>query len=319
MISTAELPSIYTSIHELASPAIDLHARKLSSADRSTLDHLVQTCERGAAGTYLHSVLERSHEQTIRAWKYQAGRSRGAEGGLSKLDDNNNNEEDDDELELREKGYVHKRKPPPRKRRRSTSVAEGGGEDSSVASGEGDDEGGSDTEAAAAVLASTRSRKDKVRSTRRRVKRLRETLRIPDVELEGPDLPPDFPPSDLFTALHSRASNLYQSRHNLLPPLTPSAPVLSPSHQAHFNALHARINKAEERAIRMGTKDVVAAWKRTRIHKQNAGERRGIWTDARRAYEGSALVALGLLTQLLVEDAVNSEAERLPDLPLPPS
>lgn len=98
---------------------------------------------------------------------------------------------------------------------------------------------------------------------------------------------------DLFTALHDRATQLYSARHNLLPPLTPSEPFLAESDQAHFDGVHARLNAEEERAIRQGSKAIARAWKRTRIQKANAGERRGVWTDASRAFEGSALVALG--------------------------
>lgn len=112
---------------------------------------------------------------------------------------------------------------------------------------------------------------------------------------------------ELFTALHARTSHLYEARHNLLAPLTltptttatatttttTSSATLPAPVRAHFDALRTRINAEEERAVRGGTRDVVTAWKRTRIQKANAGERRAIWTDASRAYEGSALVALG--------------------------
>ncbi|GAA5878582.1 hypothetical protein JCM3774_004072 [Rhodotorula dairenensis] len=314
MTPLAELPSLYAALGPLPSPALDLHARQLSSSDRSTLNHLVQTCERRAAATFLRSVLEQSHAQTIQAWKRQPA-APSAEALDRNHDSQNDNghdqdhhdDEDDDALELRERGYVHKRKRARGNRHRSTSVA----------SAEGDDEGGSDTEAAAVAARATRSHRDKVRSTRRRVKRLRETLRIPHVELEEPDLPPDFPSSDLFAAVHAHASQVYEARHHLLPPLTPAAPLLAPSARSHFDAVAARVNQAEEHAVRTGTREVAAAWRRTRILKANAGERRGIWTDANRAFEGSALVALGLLTRLLVEDAVTSEAEQLPDPPAP--
>ncbi|KWU45645.1 hypothetical protein RHOSPDRAFT_32567 [Rhodotorula sp. JG-1b] len=310
--AAAELPSLFAAVQQpLAHPRIDLHARQLSSADRKQHDHLVQVAERGPAAHFLHSVLDQSYRQTIHSWS----RSR------TRTHTDGDDDDDDDDLELRERGYVHKPRRSKRRSRRSHSVA---------ASAEGDDEGdgddggqdGDETELEATTH--TRSRRDKVQRTRRRVKKLKQSLRIPEIDLERPDLPPDFPPSGLFTALHARTSHLYEARHNLLAPLTlaptpttTSSATLPEPVRAHFDALRTRLNAEEERAVRGGTRDVVTAWKRTRIQKANAGERRAVWTDVSRAYEGSALVALGLLTQLLVKDAVSTEADLLPDLPPP--
>ena len=170
--AAAELPSLFAAVQQpLANPRIDLHARQLSSADRKQLDHLVQVAERGPAAHFLHSVLDQSYRQTIHSWSRSRTRTR-----------NDGDDDDDDELELRERGYVHKpRRSKRRSSRRSHSVA---------ASAEGDDEGDGDETELEATTTHTRSRRDKVQRTRRRVKKLKQSLRIPEIDLERPDLPP---------------------------------------------------------------------------------------------------------------------------------
>lgn len=193
MALDGELPSIYDQLGPLQAPPVDLHASTRSATDRRHVHQLVQTCEQGTAGTFLHSVLEQSHRDAIRNWRKRSSRTRrggpaaandtragGTEEGLDHDDD----VDDDEELELRERGYVHKRRSTTRTR--SASVA-------SIVSAEGDDELGSETEVAHNLTTTDRggrSHKDKVQTSRRRLRRLRDNLRIPDVPLDDPDLPP---------------------------------------------------------------------------------------------------------------------------------
>lgn len=98
---------------------------------------------------------------------------------------------------------------------------------------------------------------------------------------------------DLLVSLHSHASHHLSTTHHLVPPLSPSSPSLPPSALAHFDDLAQRATEQEERLAARGT---VAQWKAvraTRIRKAGAGRRRGLWADAERGFEGTALVAMG--------------------------
>jgi hypothetical protein len=104
---------------------------------------------------------------------------------------------------------------------------------------------------------------------------------------------------ELFTALHARTSHLYEARHNLLAPLTERGEevvarfveVRGARVQRRkeflrvrvfsFSGLRTRINAEEERAVRAGTRDVVTAWKRTRIQKANCC----CWSESERGEE----------------------------------
>lgn len=168
VVASMELPSLFAGVQQpLANPRIDLHARQLSSADRKSVDHLVRVAERGPAAHFLHSVLDQSYRQTIHSW------SRTRTG--TRTDD-----DDDDTLELKERGYVHQ---PRAKRSHSIASAEGDDE----GDGDGDDQETTEQEEATTT---SRSRRDKAQRTRRRVKNLKQSLRIPEINLERPDLPP---------------------------------------------------------------------------------------------------------------------------------
>lgn len=105
----------------------------------------------------MQDVLDVSYKEAIKERKGKAA----AEPG----------EDDEEERELREKGFVQKRK----KRARSSSVG-------SMADVEEMEEGGSDTEAAATL-------REKKMKGRRRTKRIKEALKVPEVSLEEPELP----------------------------------------------------------------------------------------------------------------------------------
>ncbi|BGO89085.1 hypothetical protein NBRC10512_003830 [Rhodotorula toruloides] len=278
-----ELPSLYTASRPLEAPPVDLQARRISASDHALISRTADTFQRGAAGTFLQDVLEASYKEAIKE-------RRGAVVVEAA-------EDDEEERELREKGFVQKRK----KRARSSSVG-------SMADVEETEEGGSDTEAAATL-------REKRMRGRRRTKRIKEALKVPEVSLEEPELSEGFPSTDLLSSIQNHATQLFETRHNLLPPLTLTNPLLPEPLVEHFDNLIAQMNDEEERVAREGKGDVWLAWKQSRISKAGAGTRKAVWTDVSRAFEGTALVALGMLTQLLVKDVVAQEAQQLPELP----
>ncbi|GEM09151.1 hypothetical protein Rt10032_c07g3168 [Rhodotorula toruloides] len=152
-----ELPSLYTALRPLEAPPVDLQARRISASDHALVSRAADTFQRGAAGNFLQDVLEVSYKEVIKERKGKAVIEWA--------------EDDEEERELREKGFVQKRK----KRARSSSFG-------SMADAEETEEGGGDTEAAATL------REKKMRG-RRRTKRIKEALRMPEVLLDEPELP----------------------------------------------------------------------------------------------------------------------------------
>lgn len=152
-----ELPSLYTALRPIEAPPVDLQARRISAHDLALVSRTADTFQRGAAGKFLQDVLEISYNDAIKARKGKAA----AESG----------EDNDEESELREKGFVQKRK----KRARSLSVG-------SMADIEETEGGGSETAAAATL------REKQIRG-RRRMKRIKEALKVSDVVLDEPELP----------------------------------------------------------------------------------------------------------------------------------
>ncbi|BGP13282.1 hypothetical protein JCM10213_004948 [Rhodosporidiobolus nylandii] len=272
------LPSLYASLP--APPPISSHfdPKPASAAERSALNDLSDLVTRGGAGQFLHSVLKDAHRREVRRRSYSAA---------SEVD-TDAEEREQDERELRVKGFVHK------KRRKRGSDTDG-----ATTGLEGDDERGSETDGG-----KKRKRGAAWRSAREDAKRRREMLKIPEVQVDEADLPSNFPSSGLLHSVHSHIASLMTSHHSLLPPLTPSSPNLPPDLRAHFDALADHHNAEEERLARTGSSKQWAAMKRTRIGKLGGGVRHGAWTDAGKAFEGSALLAMGMLAQLLVEDAV---------------
>ncbi|GAA5901802.1 uncharacterized protein JCM6883_000402 [Sporobolomyces salmoneus] len=131
---------------------------------------------------------------------------------------------------------------------------------------------------------------------------------LPRLVREAPriDVPSNFPSASLLSSLHLQASQLFASTNSLLPPLTMDTPLL-PSHLlAHFNQLSAALNKQEEEIlVQPGLSN--GQWNRAkenRIQARGAGERRGVWNNVEKKFDSTALVALGMLTKLLVEDAI---------------
>ncbi|GAA6000772.1 hypothetical protein JCM10207_004653 [Rhodosporidiobolus poonsookiae] len=256
-------------------PPVSSHFDPQSShlAERDNLRQLAALTERGGAAVFLEHVLKDSLRDR---------RRQHLDGAKS--------DSDSDERELRDKGFVHRRK-----RTRSVTF------DGATTGLEGDDEAGSESDDGEEGRIAT-AREKRARA-RRRSKRRREEVKLPEVEVDEVPVPPDFPADTLFSAIHTHTSTLFSSRHNLLPPLTPAQPFLSPELKAHFDAEEARINDEEEAAAKAGEQAKFMAYKRTRVGKAGGGGRYAAWTDAGKAFEGTALVALGLLSKLLVEDA----------------
>ncbi|GAA6048106.1 hypothetical protein JCM3770_000194 [Rhodotorula araucariae] len=276
-----DLPSIYTHLRQPDAPPVDLAQAKPLVAERAALRTLARTVERGAAGSFLKAVLDESYAQAVAKRKRYA-RTKAAKDGAKEAQ-----ALQDEAAELAEKGFVHKKRP--------RTATEGPGQASDAAAAE--------TRARELALARERGI--------RRAKRIREELVQPDIELEEAPLPADFPSHDLLTSIYSHATSLFAAKHHLVPRLTPSAPTLPRAALAHFDALVQRVAEQEQRVARTGTVAQLRAIKATRIRGWGAGRRRALWADADRAFEGTALVALGMLTQLLVQDAAG-------DLPLPP-
>ncbi|BGP37151.1 hypothetical protein JCM10450v2_001057 [Rhodotorula kratochvilovae] len=282
-----DLPSLYAHLQQPDAPPVNLAQAKPLAAHRDALKALARTVERGVAGSFLKTVLDESYAQTVTKRKYYA-RQKAQKAAKEGADDEA--AQQDEAAELAEKGFVQK------KRARDTSEA-------AETSGQ-----------AGAVLTKAQEMELARQRGVRRAKRIREELVQPDVELEEAELPEDFPSHDLLTSIHSHATTLLASKHHLVPRLMRSSPLLPPRAVAHFDSLARRVQEQEKYIERKGTKAQLRALKTTRIRGEGAGRRRWLWADADRAFEGTALVALGMLAQLLVQDAA-----ALPgDLPLPP-
>ncbi|GAA6030140.1 hypothetical protein JCM8097_009281 [Rhodosporidiobolus ruineniae] len=290
------LPSLYTSLPTPPSISSHFDPVRPSAPERDSLLRLSQLATRGASALFLDTLLEDEQAQHVKRRRaVQSGRRRRGETEPEDEEDDNDDEDeaggtsDDEAREIREKGFVHKRR-----RTRSASMERGG-----TTGLEGDDDTATETDGGSRATA--RGKRQKKRVT---TKQLKEEVQLPEVEIQQAALPEGFPSSELLTAIQTHTASLMSSRHSLLPALTPSAPFLPSPLQAHFTALSASIDAREAAAAREGRKDEYMALKQSRIRKIGAGARWGAWTDAERAFEGSALVAMGMLTQLLVQDVV---------------
>ncbi|GAA5896912.1 hypothetical protein JCM6882_007306 [Rhodosporidiobolus microsporus] len=315
---TNALPSLYTSTALHLPPTASHFDPKLAPLPaRQGLHHLVSLAEHGGAGVFLREVLEESYAREVGRRKVAAAKREADE------------DEDEDERELREKGFVHKKRARRGRVTRSMSAAGSDAEaEADPTTGlEGDDEEGSETAAGGDEGEGKSKRRRRSRKEgMRRNERVREGLKIPEVEVEEVELPEDFPSDDLLNSLHAHTASLFRSTHSLLPPLTRSTPFLPPPIRAHFDALSAQHDAAEEKAGLEGTATNFAAWKKTRAGRSGMGGRKGVWRDAQGAFEGSALVAMGMLAKLLAEDAVQQAAsaaaspaqQAAEELPAPP-
>ncbi|GAA5902546.1 hypothetical protein JCM8208_006919 [Rhodotorula glutinis] len=285
-----DVPSLFAHIRQPDPPAVDLAQPAPLAHDRAAVRTLASTVQRGAASAFLHDVvLTESHALAVKHRKAHDSKKRARSSHTSDAD----NDDDDDDLVLAEQGFVHKR----RTRSRATQDAD------------------TDDEPSATATATSGERRAASRKTAAlRSKRIKGQLVKPDVQLDDVDLPPGFPSHDLLTSLHSHASHLLASTHNLVPSPTSSSSRLPRAARAHFDALEQRAQAQEARLARWGIDAELKAVKATRIRRKGAGTRRALWADADRAFEGTALVALGMLTELLVQDAAAAPG----DLPLPP-
>ncbi|GAA5936964.1 uncharacterized protein JCM15063_000111 [Sporobolomyces koalae] len=140
-------------------------------------------------------------------------------------------------------------------------------------------------------------------------------------------LPQGYPSGSLLSSLHLYAAEHYAAHHALVPALTTTTPLLPPQLLSHFNSVTQSLNAHEERLLKQPNlpPDDVKLVKQTRTR---IGARKHAWTNVERAFEPSALVAIGMLTDLLVQDAAQqpvppvSLEHFLPpgfDLPIPPA
>ncbi|GAA5984396.1 hypothetical protein JCM11641_000123 [Rhodosporidiobolus odoratus] len=292
------LPSLYTSRPLAPSVTSHFDAKTASAAEQDNVNRLAQLAQRGGAAVFLRSVLEDVHRRELRKRRYRLA--------TSGVDTEVGEDEDSDERELRAKGFVHKR------RRRKQKKGSESGEEATTGL-DGDDEEGSETEGG-----KKRKRKSGKRA-RASSRKMCQMLKIPEIAAAEKELRSSFPSDDLLHSIHSHTSRFLESQYSLVPPLTPSSPSLPEDLRQHFDGRAAVQVAEEERIAREGTSTQFAAMKRMRVHKRGGGLWHGVWTDAGRAFEGNALVALGMLSQLLVEDAARSAETpaTTPEQPIP--
>ncbi|KAK4704085.1 hypothetical protein P7C70_g2131, partial [Phenoliferia sp. Uapishka_3] len=127
-----------------------------------------------------------------------------------------------------------------------------------------------------------------------------EPVEVPDVEK-----PHEFPSNNLLSSLHSHAATRFASQGLLQPPLTPTNPYLPPSSLEKIESVKAALDAQEEadarRTAGRGWRDVKANWYKTK----DRGERKSAWRDVERKLEPSAMVALGILVELLAADSLS--------------
>ncbi|GAA5955145.1 hypothetical protein JCM21900_001624 [Sporobolomyces salmonicolor] len=283
-----DLPSIYPLLPRVPSVPVSFRTTRTSKHDRRDLDLAERLISHGPASVVLTDLLknELKHELDKRkaarvsrrsAQKYAKDHAREPPAG--------------------DAGVPKPRRKTGRPRKYSFSSDEM----------EGDDERGVETDAASV----RRAKKHKHLDDDKR----QAALQVPEVEIPPIDLPEDFPSGDLLTALHTRTATLFTSTYHLLPPLSTFNPVHSPEVIAHFDALEAELNQQEEELGKQATAEQWNALKKGRLNAAWPGARRGAWVDGERAFDASALIALGMLSQLLAEDVVQRPSEDTPPEP----
>jgi len=110
-------------------------------------------------------------------------------------------------------------------------------------------------------------------------------------------------PQSLLASLHSHSSALFTSTLSLLPPLTSTTPLLPPHLLTHFAQLQESLHAEEEALLgSLKRKGQMNEVKRGRIGRLGGGSRKGAWANAERAFESSALVAMGMFEVPWVSD-----------------
>ncbi|GAA5916387.1 hypothetical protein JCM5296_006196 [Sporobolomyces johnsonii] len=277
-----DLPSIYPLLPKVPSIPVSFKSTRTSKHDRRDLDLAERLISHGPASVVLTDLLKDELKHQLDKRKAARVSRRSAQ----KYANAQARDHADDGA-----GVQRPRKKTGRPRKYTFSSDEM----------EGDDERGVETEAASVKRAKKHKHlDDDMRNAARQV---------PDVEIPPVDLPEDFPSGDLLAALHTHTATLFTSTYHLLPPLSTSNPVHSPELIAHFDALEAELNQQEEE---LGKQATPAQWKALKKERLNAawpGARRRAWVDGERAFDASALVALGMLSQLLAEDSVHRPSQ----------
>ncbi|GAA5851040.1 hypothetical protein JCM8547_009161 [Rhodosporidiobolus lusitaniae] len=316
------LPSLLASLPLPPSIPSQYDAHLAPVKERNDVRLLASLVERGSAGAWLEGVMRESkaredqRRRQFEAWRKRKlekerrakkrerdGRRRRGEQVTESEGENSEDEEADAE-ELREKGFVHKKKKRAKgKKRARDSDDEGGtteGEiEREIAAAEGSKTEGNTTGGAESAGGKKKDKKKK------KPRVIAGSLKIPGIKVERAELPQGFPSSDLFHSLHAHASSLMISQHALLPPLTLSSPKLPRHVKRHFSALRKSINEAELNVAKYGSLREVKEFGKTRLPGKMKGGRRAVWADADKAFESSALIAMGMLSQLLAEDAAS--------------
>lgn len=104
------------------------------------------------------------------------------------------------------------------------------------------------------------------------------------------------PPQDLLHSIHAHTSSLFASKHLILPRLTKDDPFLPPDVVAHLATIHTELVAKEDAAL-ANPATTRAEWDAVRERRgdmsRKEGPWKGVWTDGERAFDASALVAVG--------------------------
>ncbi|SGY66905.1 BQ5605_C004g02719 [Microbotryum silenes-dioicae] len=280
------IPSIYEllpSLPQLAPATQTLSSKHQRSTEMRKLEHLARVFDIGPAADALTRHLEaeakRLHQihSVVRksAPKYACTRS-GTSG---------ENETDQDGLS----------------RNDETEARDGGDEQSDTAAPSG------------GVGSPEKARKRAKPQSRTWSKRRRLAIpNVPKVDDVNVRVPPDkvtasFGLQSLLSSLHSHVSRRLAASYNIVLPLTIDEPFQSPSVLQHFEELHADEFASEERCFEMASERQWKKFKKAlRANPLSTSQKvvgwKKEWRNADRAFEDSALVAMGILLKLHARD-----------------
>ncbi|GAA5981918.1 hypothetical protein JCM5350_006564 [Sporobolomyces pararoseus] len=274
-MSKTDLPSIYTALPILPPISSQYDPQLCTSGERESTLQLGRLAQQGPANYVLRQTLlnEREREENKRRYRERYDREGETEGASGSEN------------------------PPRGKRGRprgnsgwSTTGAEGGDDEKTEAD------------------YSTGGDRKRLKGKKHLQHKSHRHSEIPRLAKEVPpsDPPQTFPPSSLLSSIHLHASHLFASNNSLLPPLTTEAPLLPPHLLTHFNQFSSSLNTQEEALLKQEGLSLKQLGKirENRLGRIGRGSRKGVWTNVEKKFDSSALVAIGMLTKLLVEDAL---------------
>ncbi|GAA5969677.1 hypothetical protein JCM3765_006109 [Sporobolomyces pararoseus] len=274
-MNKTELPSIYTALPILPPVSSQYDPQLCTSGERESTLQLSQLAQQGPANYVLRQTLlnEREREETKRRYRERYDREVGIEGASGS------------------EGPPRRKRGRPRSNRGWSSTGAEGGDDEKT---EADYSTGGD--------------RKRLKGKKHLQHKSRHHSEIPRLAKEIPpsDPPQNFPSGSLLFSIHLHASHLFASNNSLLPPLTSEAPLLPPHLLTHFNKLSNSLNTQEESLLKQEGLSLkqLGQIRENRLGKVGRGSRKGVWTNVEKKFDSSALVALGMLTKLLVEDAL---------------